>query len=489
MPWRLILVFAALALASCLQRNYDNPFLTGAESETDAAWKLDRDGNGIADSVEVYARDCQETPSECLKRAREKSAILAANGPKGKPDKPDSVPVPPRDTVVVPPKDTVVVPPKDTVGGPIPPRDTVVVPIPPRDTVRDTIIVKPPEIAVTGIEAQAIYIPMSVAKAKPSVTILPRDAKNQGYTLQSMDEGIVKVAGTDLVPVKPGTAWIRARSDQGGFAVDFEATVLLQDTNRYETGITASPMELVAGAEAKAPDLVWQPADVTNHAYTMTSSDPARVLVVMEGGIPKCKPIAAGTADMTVKTVSKGLTAVFRVTVKAAPILNIPVLAISAPDIVMDLGAPDQDPKVAYTPALATNRGYSLTSDNSGIVAFAGSRIHAVSGGSAHITIKSLDGPSSVFLVTVRVRVQSILGPQDLKMAEGDKLAIEPAFVPANPDNKAFTMSSDSTSVVSVSGNVLEAKKNGTAVITLTSADGGKTATFRVTVSKKGKGG
>jgi uncharacterized protein YjdB len=454
-------VVISFSLMNCLDRSYDNPFL--ADSGISEDWKRDLDGNGVADSVEAYARNCKDTPTECLRQAKENAATLAANLVAGKPKvdtssvvttSKDSTPVvlPPRDSalvvispkdsvrivpppkdsalvitppkdstsvsippkdstpITVPPKDTtpVLLPPKDSTPIILPPKDTTPVVIPPRDTIRDTIVVPPKVTAVTGIEAQVIYMPMGVQKARPSISILPRDAANQGYTLQSLDETTVQVSGLDLIPLKPGSAIIKARSDDGGFTAQFQANVLVTDTNRYETAVNAASMEMVADAASQAPVITWTPANVTNRGYTLTSSDISKVLVVLDAGIPKCKPIAAGKADLTLKTLGKGLTASFTVTVKAAPILTIPVLSISSKDLGLLLGGSDLAPEVSYQPIIVTNRGYTLKSDNTNVVSVSGALLHAVSGGNANITITSLDGPSSVFKAGVTVRATAV---------------------------------------------------------------------------------
>ncbi|MEO7425702.1 MAG: Ig-like domain-containing protein [Fibrobacteria bacterium] len=545
----------ALLLAACMDRTYDNPFVSDSGSAISAAWKTDSDGDGIADSVEAYAGNCKGTPAECLALAWDSAQASAKT-------RQDSTSNP------IPPKDTSIAPPKDTVTVPIPPKDTFDVPIPPRDTVRDTVIAPPRTTAATGIEAEAIYIPLGVQKAHPSVSVLPRDADNHGYTLQSLDDSIVKVSGEDLVPVKPGSATIRARSDDGGFTVEFQAKVLVTDTNRYETQISVAPMQLVADAEAQAPVITWKPADVTTRGYALTSADPGIVLVVMEGDIPKCKPISAGKAEVTLKTLGKGLTAVFTVTVKAAPILTLPVLSISAADISLVLGGADVTPKASYLPESATNKAYTLKSASPGVVSVSGSQLHAVAGGSASITITSVDGPSSTFKATVSVPLESISaddleievgapnvtpavsfipssasnksytlksanpavvtvsgtqlhavaggtatitvtsadGPKstfnvnvpvhvkaitapDLQLALGETSVIVPVFSPENPDNAAFTLSSDAPGKVSVSGKKVQAEQNGKAIITMVADDGGVKGTFTVMVTKKGNGG
>jgi uncharacterized protein YjdB len=364
------------------------------------------------------------------------------------------------------------------------PKDTTKPPVIIRDTVRDTVIAPPKKIAVTGITAENIYMPIGVAKARPLVTILPRTATNQDYSLQSLDASVAKVSGRELIPLKAGTARIRAKSDEGGFTAEFQATVLIQDTNRYETEVSAAAMELTEGGPAQAPSITWKPADVTQRGYSLTSANPARVQIVTEDGIPKCKPLAAGDVDVTLKTLGKGLTAKFKVTVKPAPILTFPVLGISAQAVNLDLGAPDVAPKVSYSPPNATNRTYSLQSDNPGVVSVADTLLHAAGGGTALVTITSADGPSNAFRVTVKVRVQAI-SYHDTTLEDGQEAEIAADILPANADNLKFSLASDQPGVVKAEAHRIQAKKPGVATITLTAEDGGVTGSFKVTVADK----
>jgi hypothetical protein len=258
------------------------------------------------------------------------------------------------------------------------------------------------------------------------------------------------------------------------------------DTTRYEEAVSVAPMELIAGGAAQTPVIIWIPADVSNRGYSMISSDPAVVLVTMDEGIPKCKPMAAGAADVTIRTLGKGLTATFRVVVNPAPILAIPVLAISASDMTMDLGIADQPPIVAYTPSIATNKAYQLASGNPGVVSVSGGYLHAVAGGTATVTIVSADGPYSQFQVTVRVRVRAVSSP-NLVLIEGQKQIAVVSYEPANPDVVGFTLSSSNIEAVGVNGSEVIAKKPGSAIVTITAADGGVTGVFTVKVNKRPK--
>ena len=396
----LTLLFAASFLVSCLEREYDNPLLSGDPEDT----------------------------------------IVVVDPPK------DTVP---KDTIIVPPKDTVVIPPKP--------------------------------VAVTGITAEPFVLPLGVAKGRPAVVILPRNAANQGYSLHSLDASIVKVSGLDLVPVKAGTARVRARSAEGGFSVEFEAKVVLTDTNRYETQVSAAPLEMIAEGAAMAPVITWTPSDVTNRGYTLSSSAPAKVLVVMEDGIPKCKPLAEGIAQVTLRTAGKGLTTVFQVTVKPAPILTVGVISISVPDMALDLGAADGIPEPVIFPNFATDKSYSLESENPEVASVNGTAIHAVSGGTARVKITSADGPSSTFQVTVSLRVKSVSSLDMVLDLGGTDTVPAIEILPIGATNQSYTLQSENPAVAAIKGAAIHAVSGGSARIKILSADG-PSASFLVTV-------
>ncbi len=75
------------------------------------------------------------------------------------------------------------------------------------------------------------------------------------------------------------------------------------------------------------------------------------------------------------------------------------------------------------------------------------------------------------------------LKPNTLSLKVGKAEALSAVVIPANADNKTVSWSTSDNSVATVADGLVTAVKEGSATITVTTADGGKTATCAVTVT------
>ena len=79
-----------------------------------------------------------------------------------------------------------------------------------------------------------------------------------------------------------------------------------------------------------------------------------------------------------------------------------------------------------------------------------------------------------------------VLSPLTLTISVGSSQQLEATIAPANASNKNITWTSDNTAVATVSATgMLTASSIGTAIITATTADGGKTATTTITTTSQ----
>lgn len=164
-------------------------------------------------------------------------------------------------------------------------------------------------------------------------------------------------------------------------------------------------------------------------------------------------------------------------------------VTVSPATATLSVGATQQlTPTVA--PANATNKTVSYSSNNTGVATVNGSGlVTAIASGTATITVTTQDGAKTATAVitvnTSNVAVTSVsLSPASATLTVGATQQLTPTVLPSNATNKAVSYASNNTGVatVNVSG-LVTAVANGTATITVTTADGNKTSTAVITVS------
>jgi uncharacterized protein YjdB len=138
------------------------------------------------------------------------------------------------------------------------------------------------------------------------------------------------------------------------------------------------------------------------------------------------------------------------------------------------------------TPANATNKNITWTSDHTGAVTVNNGVVTAVGKGTATITAITEDGgKTATCVVTVVVPVTGVsLSKTSLNMVVGgDNATLVPLITPADADNKNVTWASldDSVATVDASG-VVTPIAAGITSITVTTVDGSYTASCTVTV-------
>lgn len=139
-------------------------------------------------------------------------------------------------------------------------------------------------------------------------------------------------------------------------------------------------------------------------------------------------------------------------------------------------------------PENATNKDVTWSSDNENAATVdANGTVTAVGEGEAIITATTEDGKYTA-TCTVKVSPAPVaangvtLTPDKTTLNVGEKQTLTATVLPADATNKNVTWASSDTSVATVENGVVTAVGKGTATITVTTADGGYTATCEVTV-------
>lgn len=245
--------------------------------------------------------------------------------------------------------------------------------------------------------------------------------------------------------------------------------------------LNKSKLELTTNGSTTSGSLTPTITTSDGAAYTgnvtWTSSNTSVVSVA--NGVVTAK--GNGTATVTAKAGGKSATCTVTVTTVLKGI------SLSSKTISMNKGT-TKKLTVTYNPTTASNKKVTWSSNAESVASVSDGTITAKGNGTAVITARSEEGGyTATCTVTVTTAVTGVtLNKSALRLEVGTEETLTASVVPNDADNKNVTWKSDNTSVATVNtAGKVTALKKGTANITVTTQDGSKTATCRVTVNKK----
>ena len=324
-------------------------------------------------------------------------------------------------------------------------------------------------------------------------TVNPDNATNKNVTWRSSDSSVASVSDGKVTALKAGTATITVTTEDGGKTATCEVKVNPKNVEPEVIAVTGvsldkTSVELTEGDETTLTATV-NPDNATNKNVTWKSSD-SSVATVSDGKVTALK---AGTATITVTTEDGGKTATCEVKVNPKNVEPevIAVTSVSLDKTSVELTEGDETTLIAtVNPDNATNKNVTWKSSDSSVASVSDGRVTALKTGTAMITVTTVDGGKTatceVKVVAKTVAVTSVsLDKTSVELTEGDETTLIATVNPDNATNKNVTWKSSDSSVASVSDGRVTALKTGTAMITVTTVDGGKTATCQVKVIKK----
>ena len=316
-------------------------------------------------------------------------------------------------------------------------------------------------------------------------TVEPESAKNKNVSWSSDDDSVAKVsAGGKITAVRPGTAVITVTTEEGGKTASCKVTVSRE--NIPVTGITVEPGEkTLKVGETFTLTARLAPENATDNGVEWSSDQPKIASVSASGKITARAP---GTAVITATSIDGGKTASCKVTVSEAGI-SVTGVAVEPSSASLKVGE-TISLTARITPDNATDHDVSWESDKPEVASVnAAGKVTARGEGTAVITVTTADGGKKA-QCTIQVSAASIpvsgvkVDPDKATLEVGQTLSLDAQISPENATDHVVSWHSDKPEIaeVSASGKVT-AKAPGTAVITVTTADGKKTASCIITVS------
>jgi len=346
-------------------------------------------------------------------------------------------------------------------------------------TVKPVIILSRTAISLYGTDSQEL-----------AATVLPSNTTYLNIAWSSSDSTIASVSSIGYMNaclvkgVAPGTAIITATTQDGKNKASCTVTVTLMAV----TGISLDKTAITLGRNQQQLNATILPSNATNKNVTWSTSNSAAALVSRGGLVTN--PGGGGTAVITATTQDGGFTASCTVTA------NVLVTGISISQSALTMGVTDWK-QIAYSilPSNATSRSVRWSSSDTAVA-----RVETRAGydyqafiygnalGTAVVTATTTDGGFAASC-TVTVEPYPVTGVSlnrsAMAVIVGGQEQLEATVAPSNAINKAIAWSSNNNAVATVSASgLVEGLSAGTAVITVTTQDGGLTADCAVTVSQ-----
>ena len=352
---------------------------------------------------------------------------------------------------------------------------------------------KDDKIAVTGVSLDRSTMELAPdGTATLKATVMPENATNKEVTWSSSNSIATVVNGVVTAGATVGEAIITVTTADGSFKANCTVNVIMPEVD--VTGVTLAPsaLTLVKGATENLTATV-QPENASIKTVSWESSDESVVTVTNSGEVTA---VDGGEATITVKTSQGNFTATCEVTV------TVGVESVEIPEEVTVMIDEEITIQAIVLPENATNKTVTWSVDEAG-EAFVSIEaddetgeltITGIAEGTATITVTTEDGEFTAECVVTVVGEIAVSGVK-LNFAEMElplgastrylKATVEPTGSATSPPatNRKVTWSSNSANVsVDEETGELTAMAQGTATITVTTDDGGYTATCVVTV-------
>ena len=350
------------------------------------------------------------------------------------------------------------------------------------------VTVKAKAVSVTEVTLDKTELTLTEGETETlTATVRPDNADNRKVAWSSDKTEIATVDGAGRVTaVKSGEAVVTVTTEDGGKTATCKVTVKAKTVSVTEVTLDKTELTLTEG-EAETLTATVKPDNADNKKVKW-SSDKTEIATV--DGAGKVTAVKAGEAVVTVTTEDGGKTASCKVTVKAKAV-NVTEVTLDKTELTLTEGE-TETLTATVKPDNADNRKVTWSSDKTEIATVGGDgRVTAVKAGEAVVTVTTEDGgKTATCKVTVKAKAVGVtevaLDKTELTLTEGETETLTATVKPDNADNRKVTWSSDKTEIATVGGDGrVTAVKAGEAVVTVTTEDGGKTATCKVTVKAK----
>ena len=350
------------------------------------------------------------------------------------------------------------------------------------------------DIKTVAVESVSLDKTEAVLKEKETVklnaTVLPENADNKNVHFTSDNDAVAAVDDNGLVTaLSSGEAVITVITEDGKKTAKCKITVEKEIIQLKTITITNAPAELEKGAQVQL-GIKYIPDNTTQSKSVEWKTSDESVAVVSSTGLVTAKK----TGTVTITAVSKADSSIqSKVTIKV--LSHITDVTVTGPS-----GTLYTDTKYKLTAKITPDDTtdnktviWSVSDSNIAQIATDGTLSFKKAGTVDVIaTVKATSSNTVIKKLTVTgvkrvINVSSVaLDKTTVNLKKGETVKLNATVAPADADNKEVTYTSSNSAVAKVDNTgLVTALSSGEAVITVTTKDGSKTASCKVTVAKE----
>lgn len=306
----------------------------------------------------------------------------------------------------------------------------------------------------------------------------PLDASDTRVNWSSSNEAVALVDASGFVTaISEGNAMVTLTTYEGGYTAQIPVTVVpfvpvesieLPDKLTVAAGMTAELHPVFEPVDATDQQVSWQSAD-----SSIASIDSAGVVTAAAVGQTELTAVSQANSSIVAHT-----------TVEVTPFIA--VTGISLPSASSLIRGETAALSPIILPANASNQALTWTSSNPLVAAVSDTGIvSGIGTGIAVICAVTVNGgfQACTEVTVLAPAVQGVALPQTIMVEEADSVRVHAAFTPEQPRNEDVTWTISDPSVAGVDANgVITGFAAGTAILTVTTADGGFQASSAVQV-------
>lgn len=347
-------------------------------------------------------------------------------------------------------------------------------------SVKVNVTVRSSDAPVTAVTVSTDSLELEAGEtATVTATVTPSYATNPNIRWTTSNPNVATVENGVITAVNAGEAIISVVTEDGGFSDEVAVTVT-KDVPVEEIYTNAGVVRLAKGdthtvkyfilpTDATETDVIWECDNID--------------VATVYNGVVTAK--GAGTATVSVKSVD-GIHSASVLIIVNNGVVDVTGVALNKSEIDLEL-TQSAELKAIVMPSNASDKTVTWTSSNESVAKVTNGVVIAVAEGTANVTATTADG-SFTATCTVNVKVPTVavggvtLNSTSANLKVGATTTLTATISPANATNKTLTWTSSNEDVAKVENGVVTAMGEGTATITVTTADGNFTATCDVTV-------